>query len=285
MTILTRQPAALDLLARQPATRDLLARQPVRMAYAQNPRWTDGGSAPFDPSTYGTVISAHTARGLGLSNGASVPSLTGYGPAERVITAPSGSAEATYNSADQTMDYDGNDYYEAASRTPYDTLHQGPAGTVVVRFALDSATSGDAHILFATATESGSNVGVTAYIDDRSSRSNRMMLAVSGGTSIYSADDPAASLTLVGGVHVILAYAWDATDARLYQDATLLLTEAASGDSPSAATSDTIPTFGAGPASRFDIDTGSVSDYLIYSDKLDATDVAALVTALEAEYD
>ena len=49
MTILTRQPAALDLLARQPATRDLLARQPVRMAYAQNPRWT-GGSAPFSPS-------------------------------------------------------------------------------------------------------------------------------------------------------------------------------------------------------------------------------------------
>ena len=285
MTILTRQPAALDLLARQPATRDLLARQPVRMAYAQSPRWTDGGSDPFDPSTYGTVISAHTARGLGLSNGASVPSLTGYGPAERVITAPTGSAEATYNSADQTMDYDGNDYYEAASRTPYDTLHQGPAGTVVVRLALDSATSGDAHILFATATESGSNVGVTAYIDDRSGRSNRMILAVSGGTFIYSTDDPSASLTLVGGVHVIVAYAWDATDVRMYQGATLLHTETASGESPSAATSDTIPTFGAGPAGRFDIDTGSVSDYLIYSDKLSATDVAALVTALGAEYD
>jgi hypothetical protein len=183
------------------------------------------------------------------------------------------------------MDYDGNDYYEAASRTPYDTLHQGPAGTVVVRFALDSATSADTYILFATATASPSNVGVTAYINDRSGRSNRMMLAVSGGTAIYSADDPASSLTLVGGVHVIVAFAWDATDARLYQGATLLLTEAASDESPSAATSESIPTFGAGPASRFDIDTGSVSDFLIYSDKLSATDVAALVTALEAEYD
>ena len=84
---------------------------------------------------------------------------------------------------------------------------------------------------------------------------------------------------------MIVAFAWDATDVRMYQGATLLHTETASGESPSAATSESIPTFGAGPASRFDIDTGSVSDYLIYSDKLSATDVAALVTALEAEYD
>jgi len=273
MTILTRQPAALDLLARQPATRDLLTRQPVRMAYAQNPRWTDGGSAPFDPSTYGTVIAAWSARGSGYADGASVDTLADISGNGRDFVAPSGSSEGVMVAAPPGVTFDGSDEYRAASRTPFDTLHKAVTGTIVVRYAPASATS---------------DTGVLATLDDRSAvaGSNRLRLfAPRGvhGSPIYDTLGAAAEAVLVSGEYTILAFAFDATNAHLYQGAAQRGTDTAAAVTPSASASDSLPAIGAA-SGNFHLE-GELSDVLIYSDKLSATDVAALVTALEAEYD
>jgi len=288
MTILTRQPAALDLLARQPATRDLLTRQPVRMAYAQNPRWTDGGSAPFDPSTYGTVIAAWSARGSGYADGASVDTLADISGNGRDFVAPSGSSEGVMVAAPPGVTFDGSDEYRAASRTPFDTLHKAVTGTIVVRYAPASATSDALQTFFATSGFSTSATGVLATLDDRSAvaGSNRLRLfAPRGvhGSPIYDTLGAAAEAVLVSGEYTILAFAFDATNAHLYQGAAQRGTDTAAAVTPSASASDSLPAIGAA-SGNFHLE-GELSDVLIYSDKLSATDVAALVTALEAEYD
>jgi len=256
------------------------------MAYAQNPRWTDGDL--FDPSTYGTVIAAWSARGSGYADGASVDTLADISGNSRDFVAPSGSNEGVMETTPPGVTFDGGDEYRAASRTPFDTLHKTVTGTIVVRYAPTSATSDALQTFFATSGFSTSATGALATLDDRSNAagSNRLRLFVPRGVSgspIYDTLDLGAEATLVADEYTILTFAFDATNAAIYQDATLRGTDTAAAVTPSASASDSLPAIGAA-SGNFELE-GKLSDVLIYSDKLDATDVAALVAALEAEYE
>ena len=244
-------------------------------------------STAFDPSDYGTVISAHTARGSGYVDGASVDNLADISGNGRHFIAPSSSNEGVMVAAPPGVLFDVNDEYRAASRTPFDTLHKTATGTIVVRYAPTSATSGELQTFFATSQFSTSGAGVLATLDDREvvAGSNRLRLFVPRGVSgepIYDTLDLGAEATLVAGEYSILTFAFDATNAHLYQGATQRGTTAGSGDTPSASASSSLPAIRAA-SGNFHLE-GELSDVLIYSDKLDAADVAALVAALEAEY-
>lgn len=242
-----------------------------------------GADEGFSAADYGTPIAAYSAR-WPYVDGASIPTIIDEGGGGIHATAPSGASEGLYSDTEPSIGLDGNDNYIASARGDLDTLHQSPAGTVVVRMALSNAASNTLYFPFATSTESSGDVGVAVIVDDRSTRSNRMRLfVVNGGTPIYASDEADGDTSLSSGAYAILVWAWDATDARMYQGATLLDTIAGSGETPSGAASSDLPVYGSGPSSRFDV-VGDVTDWVIFSDKLDATDVGSLVAALEAEY-
>lgn len=243
---------------------------------------SSGGTPAFNPATYGTVISAHTARGLGFIDGASVPSLPDESGNGNTFTAPAGSNEGTYDDGEPAVVYDGDDYYRAASRTNYNTLHQTPRGTVVARVALANVASGVRHAIFGTGTVTKSNTGVTVIIDDAAG-TNRLRAGVfpNANPAVYDLNSAAADLTLTAGVFVIVAAAWDGTDMRLYASGAHLVTDTSSG-SPDPGPSTQFPEIGAvGGTTQIE---GEISDVIVYSDKLDAAAIADLTTALEAEY-
>jgi hypothetical protein len=235
----------------------------------------------FQASDYGTPIAEYSAR-WGYQDAAAVSRLVDESGGGHTLVAPSGSNEAVHVASGPHNDHDGSDYYRGANKTPFDVLHQTPQGTIVVRVALRSATSGARHGLFSTATLTKSNTGVAFILDDVSG-TNRVRIGVfsSSASAVYDLNSASADLTLTGGEFVTVAAAWDGTDMRLYADGAFLVSEAIDG-TPDAGTSTRWPEVGA-LAGTTDID-GFISDAIVFSDKLDAATVAGLTTALEALY-
>tara|TARA_Y100001951_G_scaffold104036_2_gene114450 strand:- start:590 stop:1363 length:774 start_codon:yes stop_codon:yes gene_type:complete len=241
----------------------------------------------FDAAAFGTLISWASASQGTYTDGASVVTLADESGNSNIFTAPAGSNEAVFVAGDPSYDFDGNDHYRGSSKTPFDTLHQTPQGAIVVRFALDDVTTNTIHALFSTCLFLSANVGIVLVVQRAAIfGAPRVRLAVyeGTGTAIYNTNSSSSNLAIANGEFVTVGVAWDATDARIYVNGSLVTTVAGSGQPPSVSTSTSLPNIGGLGGGATSAIVGKISDVFIYSDKLDGATMGALTTALEAEY-
>lgn len=244
-------------------------------------------AATLDANSYGTVVTHWTAEAVNPPDATDVGVLADVTQSGNTFTAPAVSNRATWSAANARLDFDGSDFYRGSSSTPYDTMHQTPEGTVVARFVPTTSSSGSLQTIFSTCAFSTSATGVNVTIDDRVSApaSNTLRFFVSrgvGGTSVYDTLSAAIAASLSTGVATVLAFAWDATDVRLYQDGALLGSDAPSANPPSASAASALPEIGASNGS-FQFEEG-LTDVVVFTNKLDATAIANITTAIEAQY-
>lgn len=222
----------------------------------------------FDLSLYGTPIGYYSMAQTLLADTDSVSrfeELTGAGP---VMDAPAASYEGVYVEANESVNFDGSDYYAPTTlASSFDALHQ-TSGTVACRFYNDGVANFRALI---GSSNTNSKNGITVW---RRSNTLRFILG-NATTGLFPYNASSSAVVPTGWVNAI--WTWDASNVQFYLEGALIGTVAAGSALPAgtAATPCQIgQTGGSWPW------LGEIKKLMVLSTK---TTSAASIAALQAE--
>lgn len=252
--------------------------------------------AGFDPGIVDGLVHRYLADESKVGTGAGGGTAPGVGdPIGRMfdqvgsddIEAPASGQRPTLASVDGALgaDFDGvDDYLEAATKAPFNFLHEG-AASIIVRMQIGDTNSGALQPILGTMTFSTIYTGIGLLIEDRSTQGgeNRLRFALYRGVAgqgVYDfnrTEDSLDSAGLTAGIHTVGA-TWDASAAQLYFDgSTLGSSVAAAYALPTGDSHLELELGRSGSTGYFD---GVVFEALFYNRKLTGTEMATVMQGI-----